>query len=108
MKILKQNYQTHFLAGISIYDILCQTYYGTELFFQIFMTSFVCFLLASAWEGLCIISKRTKKYDKIDVSLVVVGGLAGFLINEKYRDFCFYAFLIFSFIYFLNLIIKKR
>ena len=108
MKILKQHYHLHLLFGITIGHYLLKTYDGTQLAFQLFMTAFISFVLGFAWEGGAIIAKLSDKFDKVDCGLVVAGGLLTFLLPENIRAYCIYAFVIFGFVYFIQLITKRK
>lgn len=107
-KIFKGNYHLHLLGGVLIGHYLLKTYDGTQLAFQLFMTAFISFVLGFAWEGGAIIAKLSDKFDKVDCGLVVAGGLLTFLMPENIRAYCVYAFVIFGFIYFIQLITRKK
>lgn len=108
VKIFKENYHSHFLGGVLVGHLLLPTYTGVQFGAQLFFTALFSFIVGFAWEGLCIITKRTQKFDKVDCGLVVVGGLATFVLSENVRAYCVCAFGIFAFIYFLQLIIRKK
>lgn len=108
MKILKQNYHTHLLAGILVGHLLLTTYKGVQFGAQLFFTTLFSLIVGVAWEGICIIAKRTQKFDKVDCGLVVAGGLSTFLLPENIRAYCVYAFAVFAFIYFVKLCLKSK
>lgn len=107
-KYFLENYHNHLLFGITIGHYLLKTYNGTQLGFELFMTAFISFVAGFAWEGGAIITKLSDKFDKVDCGLVVVGGLLTFLIPENIRAYCVYAFVIFGFVYFIQLITKRK
>lgn len=108
IKLFTQNYHNHLLLGVLIGFGLLGTYAGVPFVMQLFFTSLFSFIVGYGWEGLSIKIGISDKFDKIDCGLVVAGGLLSFVLPESVSAWCVYAFLISGFIYFIQLITRKK